>query len=330
MRYVSFALLLLLAACSRASATKRSDGLETLVLRHQGYPTLVGFSELAEELGYLAPIRLEYTGTTISGPQSIQAAATGDTDFGGAFNGAIIKLIAAKVPVKALIAYYGTDEESFSGFYVLPDSPIKRGKDLIGKKIAVNTLGAHSEFCIREYLSREGLTPEQIKQVQMVVLPPGSSEQALREKQVDVAAMQTILYEKALPRGELRQLFSDHELFGDFNAGSLVMREDFIRDNPNTVRHFVRATARAIEWAESHPRDEVIARLEKAMKRRGKNEDASQLKYWKGTTVATPHGLMRDEDFQIWIDWLVKDGQLTPGQLQPRQLYTNAFQAGPG
>ncbi len=55
--------------------------------------------ELAEDLGYLAPIRLHFVGSTVSGPQSVQAVVTGDTDFGGAFNGAIIKLVAAKAPI---------------------------------------------------------------------------------------------------------------------------------------------------------------------------------------------------------------------------------------
>ena len=321
-------LALLGASCSKQTADKRADGLETVVLRYQGYPTLVGVTELAAELGFLAPIKLEYTGSTISGPQNIQAVASGDVDFGGAFNGAVVKLIASKVPVRALIAYYGTDAESNSGFYVLPDSPIKSGKDLIGKKVAVNTLGAHSEFMLREYLARQGLTSEQAKQVQMVVLPPGSAEQALRDGQVDVSAMQTLLYEKALPRGPLRLLFSDHQLFGDFNAGSYVMRNDFIEKNPNTVRHFVRASARAIEWARSHPREEVIARLEKTLKRRGSHEDLTQLKYWRSTTVATKNGVMRPQDFQLWIDWLVKDGQLAAGQVTPEQIYTNAYQEG--
>jgi ABC-type nitrate/sulfonate/bicarbonate transport system substrate-binding protein len=318
-----------LAGCSKASATKHKDGYETLKLRYQGYPTLVGWPELAQDLGYLAPLTLEYLGSTISGPQNIQAVATGDIEFGGAFNGAVVKLVAAKAPIKAVVAYYGTNAEEFAGFYVLPDSPIKSGRDLIGKKIAVNTVGAHSEFTIREYLSRQGLSDDEVKQVQLVVLPPGNGEQALREKQVDVAAMQTILYEKALERGPLRLLFSDHQLFGDFNAGSLVMRTQFIEENPNTVRKFVEASAKAIEWARSHPREEVIARLERVMKKRSGTEDVSQLKYWKSTTVASKQGRLSDADFQVWVDWLTRTGQLKRGQLKPADLYTNAFQQSP-
>ena len=81
--------------------------------------------ELAEDLGYLGDVKLNWVGNTISGPQDIQSAATGQTDFGGAFAGAVVKLIEAGAPVKAVINYYGEDEKTFNGFYVKEDSPIR-------------------------------------------------------------------------------------------------------------------------------------------------------------------------------------------------------------
>jgi ABC-type nitrate/sulfonate/bicarbonate transport system substrate-binding protein len=323
-------LSLVLVACSKASATKRADGYETTVLRYQAYPTMVGFPELAQDLGYLAPIKLKYVGGTISGPQNIQAVATGDVEFGGAFNGAIVKLIAAKAPIKAVIAYYGSDAETFSGFYTLPGSSIRSAKDLIGKKVAVNTMGAHAEFSLREFLTRGGLTDKEQHQVTMVILPPANGEQTLREKQVDVASMQTTLAERAAERGKLQLLFSDYQLFGAFNAGSLVMTNRFIADNPNTVRKFVEATGKAIEWARNTPRAEVIERIIKVVHARNVADDTAQLRYWRSPTVWSKNGTLSDRDFSPWIDWLVKDGQLAKGQIQPRDLYTNEFQAAPG
>jgi len=76
--------------------------LEKTELRYQGWTGQVLFPELADDLGYLAPLRLKWVGNTISGPQDIQTVAIGDVDFGGAFYGAIIKLIAAKAPIKAV------------------------------------------------------------------------------------------------------------------------------------------------------------------------------------------------------------------------------------
>src|SRR4051812_38347668 len=104
-RLASLLLLLVAAlacACSKAAATKQGAEQEQQMLRYQAYPTLVGFPELAEELGFLAPLKLQYLGSTISGPQNIQSVATGDVDFGGAFNGAIVKLAVAKAPIKAV------------------------------------------------------------------------------------------------------------------------------------------------------------------------------------------------------------------------------------
>ena len=77
--------------------------LEKAEIRYQGWAGQVTFVELADDLGYLAPLKLKWVGNTISGPQDIQTVVTGDVDIGGAFYGAIIKLIVAKAPIKAVV-----------------------------------------------------------------------------------------------------------------------------------------------------------------------------------------------------------------------------------
>jgi ABC-type nitrate/sulfonate/bicarbonate transport system substrate-binding protein len=180
--------------CSRADPPQPASGTsgyETPELRYQGNNGTVSPAELAEDLGYLAPIRLNFVGSTISGPQSVQAVVTDDTDFGGAFNGAVIKLLAAKAPIVAVVGYYGVDDQRWSGFYVLNDSPIASARDLLGKKISMNTLGAHSELMVKEYLFRAGLTRDDARQAMLVVIPPVNGEQVLRQRQVDVPCWAT-------------------------------------------------------------------------------------------------------------------------------------------
>lgn len=319
---------LVLSACSRTRAEQQRAepaGLEVTELRYEAYASIVGFPELAEELGYLAPIKLKCVGSTISGPHSIQSVVTGDTDFGGAFNGAIIKLVAAKAPVQAVIGYYGADAETFSGFYVLEDSSIKTARDLIGKKVGVNTLGAHSEFMWKEFLTRGGLTAEEIATTTLVVLPPSNAEQALRLKQLDAVSLGQVFRHKALERGGIRLLFSDFSVFGEFTAGSLIMTKRFLSQNPKAARKFVQATARAIEWARESPREQVVARFQKIIKQRGSQADVDAQRYWRTTNVASRGGILSDRDFQVWIDWMVKDQQIAPGQIKARDLYTTAF-----
>ncbi|MET0413795.1 MAG: ABC transporter substrate-binding protein [Polyangiaceae bacterium] len=321
-------LLCTLAGCARskeeAAPKPAQDGaFEVLQLRYQGNNGTVQPAELAEELGYLAPLRLEFVGSTVSGPQSIQAVVTGDTDFGGAFNGAVIKLVAAKAPIRAVIGYYGVDEKRWSGFYVLENSPIRGARDLLGKKVSMNTLGAHSEFMLKEYLYRSKLSEEETRQVTLLPLPPINGEQTLRQGQTDVAVLGDMFRDRAIERGGLRSLASDYELYGAFTAGTYVMKTSFLEKNPNSARRFVEATARAIEWVRQTPLDVVVERFRQIMAKRGRNEDPSILKYWQSWGVAGKGGLIADREFQLWIDWMVRDGDITPGQLSVADVYTN-------
>ena len=323
---LGLALLALASACSRRESKQEAagaTGYETLELRYQGNNGTVSPAELAESLGYLAPLRLDFIGSTISGPASVQAVVTGDTDFGGAFNGAIIKLVAAKTPIVAVIGYYGVDDQRWSGYYVLENSPIRSARDILGKKVSMNTLGAHSEFMLKEYLFRNQLGPKDAEQVTLVVIPPVNGEQVLRQGQVDIAVLGDIYRDRASEKGGVRALFSDYELFGRFTAGSYVMKTEFIHSHPHTARKFVEGVARALEWARSTPRDQVIARFVEIMRQRKRPEDDSVVKYWRSYGVNGTGGTISDREFQIWIDWMEKGGELTPGQIPVSSLYTN-------
>jgi hypothetical protein len=83
--------------------------------------------------------------------------------------------------------------------------------------------------------------------------------------------------------------------------------------------------ARAIEWARTTPRDQVIARIVSIIQKRGRGEDASTVGYWKTTGIDSTGGVIRERDFQIWIDWLVRAGELKPGELHAPSLFTNEY-----
>ncbi|MFG2872597.1 ABC transporter substrate-binding protein [Streptomyces sp. NPDC048338] len=309
------------------TATGASGKGQTRTLRYQGWAGQVTLPELAADLGYLEDVKLEWVGNTISGPQDIQSAATGQTDFGGAFNGAVVKLAANKTPVKAVISYYGSDKDAYNGYYVLKDSPIRSARDLTGKKVGMNTLGAHAEAMLDIYLQRGGLSRAEIEKVEPLVVPPVNTEQSLRARQIEVAVLGGILRDKALATGGIRPLFTDFELLGAFSAGSYVMTERFLKQNPDTARTFVTAVGRAIEWSRTTPRAEVIARMTEIVKRRGRNEDTAPLKFWRSYGVAETSGRITGKELQLWIDWLTERGDIRKGQVTLGDLYTNEFNA---
>ncbi|WP_369215445.1 ABC transporter substrate-binding protein [Streptomyces flavofungini] len=326
-QFLSLLALSAAAVSCGASATATSGGGRTGTLRYQGWAGQVTLPELAADLGYLEDVQLKWVGNTISGPQDIQSAATGQTDFGGAFNGAVVKLAANNAPIKAVISYYGADKDAYNGFYVRKDSPIRSPRDLIGKKVGMNTLGAHSEAMLDIYLQRAGLSREDREKVEPLVVPPVNTEQSLRQKQIDVAVLGGVLRDKALATGGIRPLFTDYKLLGAFSAGTFVMTDRFLKQNPDTARTFVTAVGRAIEWSRATPRDEVIDRMTGIVKKRGRNEDPAPLKYWKSYGVAEKGGLITGKELQLWIDWLAERGDIDKGQVTRAGLYTNRYNA---
>jgi ABC-type nitrate/sulfonate/bicarbonate transport system substrate-binding protein len=313
--------------CIRAArpAGAATAPYELSEVRYQGWASRVTFPELAEDLGYLAPIRLKWVGNTFSGPQDIQAAVTGDTDVGGAFNSAIERLVAAGAPIKAVVGSSGTDRDTWPGLYVLSRGPIKGPRNLIGKKIAVNTLGAHDEFMIDVYLQRSGLSPAEIKAVTLMPMPLASAEHVLRLEQVDAAILSDVYRDKAMALGGIDLLLSDYALFGALTTGSYVLTKKFIAENPNTTRKFVEATARAIEWTRTQPREAVIGRFQDIIRKRGRDEDFSVVTYWKSAGLARRGGLLEDRSFSLYIDWFRANGDAAVGALHARDFYTNEF-----
>ncbi|MEK5037345.1 ABC transporter substrate-binding protein [Sporosarcina sp. FSL K6-3457] len=314
----------LLAGCS-GDKTATAGG-EDKVLQYQSAPGSVVLPELAADLGYLGDLKLDNIGISTGGPESIQLTATKQTDFGSAFNGAIIKSYSKNVKLKSVVGSYGSDENTFMGAYALEGSSIESEKDFIGKKIGVNILGAHMEFVVKDYLRKGGLTEKEIDEVTLVTIPASNAEQSLRNNQIDVVILSGIARDRALEIGGITEIFKDIEVFGsEFTAGDYFFTEQYIKENPNTVKQFVEGVAKAIDWAQTTPREEVIARFEKIIKERGWKETTDNLKYWQSTGIAETGGVITASEYDVWVDWLVKNGELEEGQVKVEDLYTNEY-----
>ncbi|MFF0815962.1 ABC transporter substrate-binding protein [Rhodococcus sp. NPDC003318] len=333
-RFVAAVLLVAVALVSTACGGSSADSEEVsadgkTVLRYEGSASTVTYPELAEDLGYFDTVTLKWLGDNTSGPSSIQNTATGQTEFGSAFYGATAKLVDAGAPVTTVLATYGSDgdteEDTFNGYYVLDGSPLTSARDLLGKKVGINTLGAYHEYVIKEWLFRAGLSDDEIKQVELVVVPPLNTEQALRQGQIDVGNLGGVVKDAALVRGGLRPLFTDVDLTGPLGIGGFAFRDDYIAEHREAVADFVQGTARALRWAQTAPRQEVIDRFVTIIEGRGRNENTEFVKQWKSSGVPTPGGVISAEEFQIWIDQSVRQGLLEAGAVKADALFTNEF-----
>lgn len=280
----------------------------------------VGIHEIAEEKGFFEEqgIKIEKVGTTQGGTEGVQALAAGSIDFASSAWQPWINSISRGSKLKVVVAASGQNENEKGQFFiVLQNSTINSAKDLVGKKIAVNVLGAEADYMTREYLKKNGLS---IDKVQLVVVPWPQHEQVLRSGQVDAVVAISPYSDKILEKKDTRVLFTGYDVRGKTASIGYGVHENLIKQNPEAVRKFVAVIAKATDWAAEN-QDEARKIVAEIYTKRGGNPDLA--KYWSPKR-AWEHGLIKDEDVQWWLDIFAKDGK-EEGQLKPSDVYTNEF-----
>jgi ABC-type nitrate/sulfonate/bicarbonate transport system substrate-binding protein len=315
------------SAASSSNAANISNGTAGFqTIRYQTTPGSFDPVEFASYLGDIPGIQIKSVGTVLGGPADIQAVATDSSDIGGAFDGSIIAAIAAGAKLKAVVGYYGSNKLSYSGIYVKAESSITSAKDLIGKTVAVNTLGANDTEVASLWLAKEGLTPAQIKQVEFVVISPTEAAEALQTGRVDAAFLSFATRQLALKTIKIQPLMTDIGLLGPYTGGSLVLRPDFIEEHPAEAKELVTGVAKAIHWLQVTPRPTVIDTAEKIAAAHGRSStDDAWIPSWRSQGVAETGGYIKPTDFSRWITAMQISGQLKKGQVSLSQIYTNEF-----
>jgi ABC-type nitrate/sulfonate/bicarbonate transport system substrate-binding protein len=274
--------------------------------------------ELAEELGYFdgTGITLENVGYAQGGPASLVALAGGSVELGSAATAAVLNSIAAGNDFVAAYPSQGINDEVQSIFYVLEDSPIKTVEDIVGKTIAVNTLGAHLDYVVREALHQKGLPEDGAN---LLVVPGPQLEQVLRSNQVDIATFgywQTTFTGAALQNGGLRAVFDDTDVLGEIAGGFVVLRRDWIEAHPEEAKAFVEGSVKALDYARENP-EETKAIFARVLAERGENAEVAQ--FFAGYGVREG-GLPVERDIQFWIDVLERQGTVPVGKLVAKDI----------
>ncbi|HEY0903481.1 MAG TPA: ABC transporter substrate-binding protein [Marmoricola sp.] len=304
-----------------------AEGEETTI-RYQSYAGAVDAFLLADALGKLDGLELDRVGDVTGGPQALQALVSNQTDIGSsAFYGAIAQLVASGAPIKAVIPFYGSNQDSNQKLVVLDDSPIRSAADLVGKKIAVNTLGANSEAVLDTWFDQEGLSEAEQDRITLVPLPPLNMPDALGNHQVDAAMVSFLGYRQTAAQYGVREVVNDVEVVGSpYAGGGLTMRTDFMERNPDTTREIVEGVAAAIEFIETHSKQEVFDVYFPYLEKEGYGDYIEPIKEnFPGTLGLDPHPVIADEDIERWVDWLDSRGDIDADDLDVADVYTNEF-----
>ncbi len=289
--------------------------------------TLTGRDVLKEENVVLSPVTIQGAG---GGTVTMQALLANNIDVAGGSVAIWVNAVSKGAKVKLLLPGSVTEEPQHSGLLVLDDSNIHTIKDLTGKKIAVNVLGAEADFIIRAFLKQNGLT---VNQVELVVVPAENQEQVLRTRQVDAIAWTTsggTQFERTVEHGSVRRIpgTSSFETRGNLSLLTTCegFSEKFIKDHPDAVRRYLRAVdgARHIVWKEYQKNPDRVRKVYADISK-AKGGNPSLAKYYRGPRWSPENQFIADRDIQFWIDRFTEDGLLKAGQIKPSDIYTNDF-----
>jgi NitT/TauT family transport system substrate-binding protein len=179
-------------------------------------------------------------------------------DFQIGFSNTISLLIASSkgLPVEIISqgVLAGKDEsEAWADLLVLKDGPIKDGKDLEGKTIAVNTLNNICEVTIKASLEKDGVAVDKLK---FTEVPFPDMNAALEQERVDGACV----VEPFVSQGKAGKAEGINPFYvrtaPDLTVATYFTSKQYAEQNAGVVDRFVKAMNKSLEYAQSHP-DEV-------------------------------------------------------------------------
>jgi len=133
-----------------------------------------------------------------------------------------------------------------------------------GGRYGVSKYGGLSDSLTRYVLRKAGLDPE--KDVKILQLG-GSTEflAAMAAGQLDAAILSFPQTYMAGEKGFVRLISQKEQIAPDWPTHLVYTKDEFIAKNPNTIKAFLRATSKAIEWIKANP-DEAAKLASKQMK----------------------------------------------------------------
>ena len=194
---------------------------------------------IAQKEGYLKEEGLEAQLLSIRGEIAIRTALAGEVDF---FTNAGSALAAAvrSVPVKIVTVF-----QDKPGWDLIAQPDIKSVAQLRGKNIAIMSPEGSLAVVAREILRKNGMDPT--KDVNLVVM--GGDE--VRFPALQTRAIQATLFNTGMSLRAQKEGFTKLAVASDYAnliEGGLATTNDRIKQNPDKILRFIRASLKGINF----------------------------------------------------------------------------------
>ena len=221
--------------------------------------TLVRFATNAGNLpinfgikkGYFAEQGIELKIVTITGGvEAVTAAAAGEADLGGMGSPILVGAVAG-VPITIV----GAPPAAGQHFVLVSKPQYKSFAELRGKAVSPGAPGQGTIQAFNVIAKAKGFKPSDFQYVNA-----GSSSNALAALQsgkVEALITSEIVAVKAELEGFGKILEHAADYFGHYQHSFIFATNSFIKEKPETVRGFLKAYQKSVEYIKLHP-DEAI------------------------------------------------------------------------
>lgn len=185
-----------------------------------------------------------------AGPSAIEALYAGQID---------VAYVGPNPAVNGYLASNGQGLRIISGstnggstFVVRSDSGIVSAADLGGKKFASPQLGSTQDIALREYLTQNGFkTAENGGNVTVVPVKPSDIVTLMLKKEIDGAWVPEPWGARLVNESNGKILVDERDLWppdGKFVTTNIVVRTDFLKNNPEIVKKLINAHIDETLW----------------------------------------------------------------------------------
>jgi NitT/TauT family transport system substrate-binding protein len=285
---------------------------------------------VAQTLGYYRREALELDISEVAGgAKAIEALLGGSVDVAAGSMSDVIALAGKRRDLRGFLLLY---IRPMAAVAVAPGlrGTVRTIKDLKGRPVGVSAPGSATHQILNYLLVRNGLSPDQVSAVPVGMW--ASSVAALEHQQVDAAVLlgsAISAFEERWPGSgflaDTRTASGARDVFGaeGFPSLSLLARDNWIRDNEDTVQRLVRAVKNGRRWVHDHDPEEVRQMIPPESRMTA----AADLRAIRHAQEAlSSDGLMPPGSAEQIATFLsVSDGRIRTASVDLSTTYTNDF-----
>jgi NitT/TauT family transport system substrate-binding protein len=178
---------------------------------------------------------------------TVQALAAGTVDLNVASLTGLVNTILSGQKFKAIRAGY-----NMTPFEWYAQPKYKSIAETRGGRYGISKYGGMTDFLTRYALRKAGLDPE--KDIKILQIGQDATIlSALLSGQLDAAILAIPYTYTAAEKGLARLMSQRENVSPDYPTHAVYAKEEFIARNPNTVKAYMRATGKAMEWIKGNP-----------------------------------------------------------------------------